>query len=478
MNIVIAGGGAAGWLTALTLQKVFKNVPAKITLIESEVVGILGAGEGSVPLLTGFLFNSLELPVKEFIKETNSVFKLGISFENWNGDGKKYFHPFANREDRDLIKKMLSQNNSLINHNLCQNGYKGISPYAINKNEIWESILNHSYHFDAHLVANFLRKHALLRGVHRVEGKITSFETDSNNNIKKILLDNNQAINCSFVFDCTGFHRLLIGKHYNTEWVSYRDYLPVKAALPFQLPQDEHILPYTHSVAMKYGWMWKIPLQHRFGCGYVFDNNFITADQAKDEIEQLLGHKVEVPRVLNFEAGRYKKVCVNNCIGIGLSVGFTEPIEATSILISILLLSKTAELAVKIMYRNDQDAKEELNRYSEEINELIMPFLYAHYLTKRDDTPFWKEFKNNTKVPTIVQELLEYQKHSSIEDNPYIKANYIFGLVNWVWVLEGLEILNKQHYSSSQTNLITNHDNHTLVTVREFLNSFNKYSLT
>ena len=473
-HIVIVGGGAAGWLTALTLQKIFKHTSNKVTLIESDEINILGAGEGSVPKLTGFLFNTLELPVNEFIKETNSVFKYGISFENWNGDGEKYFHPFTGYTELKTINELLNQNQRLIEHPFPQYAYKGISPFGKNKHtDKWENFMGHSHHFDAHLVAKFLRKHALLRGVNRVEGKVRGVETDIKNNIKKIILEDNSTVHSTFVFDCSGFHRLLIGKHYNTRWLSYQDYLPVKAALPFQLPQDEHILPYTHAIAMKFGWMWKIPLQNRFGCGYVFDTDYITPEQAKLEVEEVLQCDVEVPRVLSFNAGRYEKVSVNNCIGIGLSVGFTEPIEATSILISILLLTKTARVLQKIL-KNDQSARDELNDYAQEINEATVPFLYAHYLTRRDDSLFWKEFRHKNKPPELVQDVLMRQQYLTVEDDNYINTNPMFTTTNWVWVMEGLGLLNKSLYPKNNSYLpdspYLKFNNYNTFTVREFLN--------
>lgn len=476
MNLIIVGGGTAGWLSALTLQKIFRNLPVNITLVESEDIGIVGVGEGSVPFLTTFLFNSLELPLREFIKETNSAFKLGISFENWNGDNQKYFHPFSSAEINN-IKGFLGQNKPLIEHPHPQFAYRGMSPFAVNKTtNKWESILAHSYHFDAHLVASFFRKHALARGVKRVQGKIQTLKTDKDNNITKILLDNNTELDSTFVFDCTGFHRLIIGKHYNTKWVSYQDYLPIKLGLPFHLPQDDHILPYTHAVAMKYGWMWKIPLKHRFGCGYVFDSNYITPDQAKEEVEQLLGYEINATRTIDFKAGRYEQMCRNNCIGIGLSIGFTEPIEATSILTSMLMLTKLSKLAVRIILKNEQSAKDELNNYFEEINNLIVPFLHAHYLTKRDDSLFWKEFKHNTKTPPVIQELLERQKHTPIEQINIVQYNYIFGFVNWVWVLEGLGLLNKSFYLPEEINPSFDLQNYNLVTTRQFLNTIDEHA--
>ena len=452
-SVVVVGGGAAGWLTALVLKKFTPT--QKITLIESKEIGILGAGEGSVPLLATLLFDYLKLSPVEFYKKTNATFKYGISFENWNGDNEKFFLSFTTANWGKKIYSDASLDDTLVS-NTAFNYFLNnrLSPFIKDEHtKQYRFQLPHSYHFDAHLLADFLKEEAIKRGIIHLEGKVINFEANEENCITNILLEGGQNVSCDFVYDCTGFKRLLIGKFYQTRWKSYSDRLPVKKALPFQLKiNNNKFLTCTHAIALKHGWVWQIPLQNRYGCGYVFDSDYITPDQAKTEIEQHFGHEVTVPRIIDFNAGAYEKVCVKNCIAIGLSMGFTEPLEATSILLTILQLNFLRDgYNLRHIYSYDQKTIEKFNNYMNEVNESVVNFLHMHYLTDRKDSLFWQEFRVKNKTPKVVQNIIERNNGPADEKNLYPSNPYaVFGVESWKIVLNGLDLINKLPFQKEQ----------------------------
>ena len=297
-------------------------------------------------------------------------------------------------------------------------------------------MISYSYHFDATLMANFLRKKAEERGVKRIEGTVNDFINDKDGNINTIKLTDDITIsNIDFVFDCSGFKRLIIGKHYEGEWISYENQLKVNCAIPFFLEKEPDIIkPYTDAIAMKYGWMWKIPLQSRYGCGYIFDKNYINENEAKKEVEEMLGQEIKINKIINFDAGRYKDVWIKNCISIGLSAGFTEPIEATSIWTAISQLSYLTKM--NFTYPSEM-FREEYNEYFGNFNDSVLDFLYYHYLTDRDDTPFWKDYKESTIIPKTLEKKLKKWKERTpnIFDKGIVET---FPIISYIEVGLGL----------------------------------------
>jgi tryptophan halogenase len=313
-----------------------------------------------------------------------------------------------------------------------------------------------SFHFDAHALAAFLRKIAEQRGIKRIEGIVSSVD-DENGYITGINIED-LKIATDFVFDCSGFRRLLIGKHYGTKWISYQDHLKVKAAIPFFLPQDDNnIFPYTRSIAMKNGWMWQIPLQHRIGAGYIFDSDFIDQDQAHREAEEFLGHAIDPIKLIKFDAGRFDQMWVMNCLAVGLSSGFTEPIEATSIMLTTVQLSLLNSFAGGIIHRS-HEAIEKYNQVISDINNHTMDFLSFHYATKRDDSEFWKSLRDHNFLPDNLKEqivLWEDQIPTSLDNHSYWDQ---FTADNYLLVGHGLGIFDNNRWSEyfSSFNAINN----------------------
>jgi len=455
-NITIIGGGTAGWLTALTMLQAGPP-DHKIVLIESDEVGILGAGEGTVPFFPTHMFRVLGLDFYDFYKRTNATFKYGTRFVNWNNDGKDYLNSFTHPNKLDLLKRILESVNKKqpIKDNCFF--YKNLknTPFSYNKQTgTYDMIMPYAFHFDAILLAEYLKEVAIARGAIRIEGKVKAFKSDNNGNINNIILESGQQVKTSFLFDCTGFKRMIIGEYYRSNWISYAKHLPAKKAIAFQHKIDlDNYNNCTDAIAMKYGWMWKIPLQSRYGSGYVFDSDHITPDGAKKEVEQLLGHEIDVARTFSFEAGMYGKICVKNCIAVGLSTGFAEPLEATSLWATLMLLEAGIKQNFKNIFINvnDQKPKDALNNFYAEIVKQFLPAIQVHYLTKRKDTPFWKDFKKNNVILDSITELIKRHKTIPLELDPLINESKAppFGVEQWTMIFEGQGLLNKKLYPSS-----------------------------
>jgi tryptophan halogenase len=463
MKIVIVGGGTAGWITALYAKKVYPN--HKVLLIESEEIGILGAGEGTTPHLVE-LFDFLNIPFSNLVKNCDATVKNGIKFSNWSEKNNGYIHPFysnslASNDYNFYINNHLENDtgfshiysskfdHNLENYSLIQKISNNFSvPFIKNneknvKNEIlkFNHLSSWSFHFNARTLAQYLRKIGEDRGIIRIEGIVKKIILDNNGFIKEILL-NDEKIKTHFVFDCTGFKRLIIGNFYKTKWKSYAESLPAKKAIPFFLNIDEKIPPYTESIAMNYGWMWKIPLQNRYGCGYVFDSNFISDEQAQKEIQSFIGKEIDFSKIFSFDAGHYEKVWVKNCLAVGLSSGFIEPLEATSLWQIQSTLTNFFRLYKNIDNTNEENTKI-VNKYYNDQTDEIVNFLYLHYLTNKKNTDFWKNFKNNNKTPDFIKHVLHVIKERQIDELDFIGNNKTFNLSSYFYVLVGNEIIKK-----------------------------------
>ena len=461
-NIVIVGGGTAGWLTALYAKRIFPD--DNITLIESAEIGILGAGEGSTRQLIKIL-SHLNIQIEDLIKETKCTIKTGIKFTNWSKEKDYYYHDFTHEgsafdescfrvEDDNfdfpilkyerLLNIVEKNKNSSVNDEYSDNNLLPFTFLEEKENEksslhFWTKESGHSIHFDARLLASFLSKVGVARGINLIENTIVNIQTDENNNIIALELNDNNSILVDFVFDCSGFARLIIGKHYNSKWQSFSEYLPMKRALPFFIDIDtENIPSYTEAIAMDYGWMWKIPLQHRYGCGYVFDSDYINEDQAQEEIEKFLGFKPTYPKTNGksfvFDPGCFEEIWINNCLAVGLSSGFLEPLEATSIGQSILLLQRFFMQKHKI-FSNDIETKKLFNEYYIRDTKSIVDFLSLHYTTNKDNSDFWINFdKNNKKSQNLLNNLhiLKNSVLTKLYDEIWFSKNsyYIVALGN------------------------------------------------
>ena len=454
-KLVVLGGGTAGWLTALFFKKHFPA--ADVTVIQSNDIGIVGVGEATTPRILGMLEN-LNINYIELLKETRGTIKNGISFENWNGDGKKYFHGFDEKLSDFVIPNIFNYGcfdfylKNLINKKNDLNEYN-YSAKVSYEDKVDLNNINIALHFDTNLLSKYLQKVGTERLIKTIEGRFQNVITDENNFIRKIVLEDGTEILCDFVFDCTGFARLLIGKHYNTPWKSYKDNLPMKKGIPFYLDYNGSIPPYTQAIAMKYGWCWKIPLQHRFGSGYIFDSDYIDENQALDEAEQFFGTKIKVNRVIPFEAGRYEQYWVKNCMALGLSSSFIEPLESTSIFLTIKQLFATTQYFNEFE-RCDEKSIKQFNDLCAGVMDDALNVVYLHYMTKRDDSPFWKDFRNNYKPPEKFVELLEKLKESNVRYTDITTPDAPFVLYSYLQIANGLDLFEKPFDNTNYENTI------------------------
>lgn len=477
-NIVIAGGGTAGWLTALAVHSYLPD--RNIVLIESDEIGILGAGEGTVPHFVYTMLPIINLKLEDLINNVKATIKSSIKFTNWSNKKEHYYHIFDGHRNSsldvlnnikynttsNLLTSLFRENKSLNDNEfismLCE---EGKVPFLEKENE-YEFVGAHAVHFDARALASYLKKVALERGVKRKEGIINSFKT-KNKNISKVVLKDGEEIESDFIFDCTGQQRLIIGKHYNSKWKSYKDNLPVNRALPFFIPysEDHNPAPYTEAIAMKYGWIWKIPVQGRYGCGYVFDSHYISDEEALKEAAEYFNTEINSPKQFSFEAGTYEEIWKNNCVAVGLSQGFIEPLEATSIFVSCLTLLDVLS-DISFLEKYNQNYVDEINlRFRSRMQE-ILDFIYFHYITTRSDTDFWKNFTSNNKMPDTLQDRLQRWKYR-VPNNLDDKPEHIFGKENWLQVGQGIHYYNDKIFNDYYSN--------NKIVDKEFINKAQKY---
>ena len=481
-DITVVGGGTAGWLTALYAKVVFPT--KKITVIESPNVSILGAGEGTVPPIISLL-DILEIPVSLLIKEAGSTIKNGVKFTNWNNGGEtdvfyNCFVPYGNLSEYSIPMERHSSGTPVVYPLAVAEGLKNTEwsymasissmdkvpfrsreQYDPTSNPIYryEPMGNFAIHFDALRLAKILKEIALERGIVYIEGHVVDTTENEHGEVNQLKLEHGAGIDTDFVFDCTGFNSIFAEK-FDNKWISYSDHLTVNAAMPFSLEIEEPTPPYTEAVAMKYGWMWKIPLEGRYGCGYVFDSNHISEEEARQEIIDYLGYEPTWPRetAIRFESGRREEPWKKNIITVGLSSSFVEPLEATSIWSSFVSLSRLFG-NTELIYKKDQKLVDEYNKEAGEINDDLLKFIYFHYMSGRADTEFWKHYTREN-APENLKTMLDYLDYRNykfedfgIKDQYPMDAYYNIGLgIKYKPMLDNLKEFEFYHFAKTHLN--------------------------
>lgn len=450
LNLVIVGGGTAGWMTAAALAQACKDRVAKITLIESDDIGTVGVGEATIPPIQ--VYNHyLGLDVKDFVQKTHATFKLGIEFKDWTRQGHRYLHQFG-----PIGMEMLGGVG--FHHfwlKLRQEGFDtDIEEYSPNAMAARlgrfmladgkdPNPLNYAYHFDASLYARYLRHYAESRGVIRQEGKIVAVEQNEETGfVTRLRLEGDQRIGGDFFIDCSGFRGLLIEETLGAGYEDWSHWLPCDRAVAVPCESGQDWEPYTRSTAREAGWQWHIPLQHRVGNGYVFASNFLSDERAaEDLLTQLEGRPLADPRFLRFKAGRRKKSWSKNVLAIGLASGFLEPLESTSI--HLIQTAIFRFLTLFPLSQGDPASEEEFNRLSKIEMEHVRDFIIFHYkATERDDSELWKH-TSSMSIPESLQFKIDLFRHRGRVAR--FNEQLIFQEANWVPVFLGQNIV-PQHY--------------------------------
>lgn len=446
--LVVVGGGTAGWLTALLAKK---YCPEKnVVVVASEEIGILGAGEGTVPHFIEVL-NLLDISPRDIIKNCSGTIKLGIDFVNWNGDGESYWHGFDTTAESISFAHMDSE--TVAYALVTKNGLDALSlgnrlttenkvPFLYDSPSALTPIGFFGLHFDAHLLAKFLKATAISRGVTYINDELLDADLTPEGHIGLLKFKNTPAVAPLFVFDCTGLRRVLIGGKFKSEWVSYKDQLICTKAMPFFIPHAGDAAPVTSAIAMKYGWVWRIPTQDRYGCGYVFDGEKLSVDDAKKEIETHFNISLPAPRVFDFSPGCYKTPLKNNCLAVGLAHSFIEPMEATSIWGTCLMLLDF--FSAQGVSNFSPAFQKSFNTAAERLTGTFKSFILAHYRTNRTDTDFWRGLANSTD-PDI-----ETCKNS-IENHLFTKrVGIAFQPISWGVILTASSSLDKDKVVRAQ----------------------------
>ncbi|MDE1915787.1 MAG: tryptophan 7-halogenase [Sphingomonadales bacterium] len=422
-SVLIVGGGTAGWMTAAMLSRaVQKN--CTITLVESEEIGTVGVGEATIPPIR--LFNqTLGIAEGDFLKATQGTFKLGIEFVNWGRQGHRYFHPFGpHGRDFDMVPlhqhwlKARSQGEtaSLDDHAmawvLARQG-KFTHPSPDPRSPL--STFDYAYHFDAGLYARFLRAYAEGQGVRRIEGKIAGARLRGQDGfVAAVAMEDGRQIEADLFIDCSGFRGLLIEQTLGTGYEAWSHWLPCDRAVAMPCETSGEPAPYTRSTAQEAGWQWRIPLQHRTGNGYVFCSSFMETERAAELLAQRLdGKALGDPRSLRFTTGMRKLHWNRNVVAIGLSSGFLEPLESTSI---HLIQANIAKLIALFPDRDfDPATRDEYNRVAAIEMERIRDFIILHYkLTRRDDHELWRYCAAMDVPDTLQLKIDHFRRHGRL----------------------------------------------------------------
>ncbi|WP_379920592.1 tryptophan halogenase family protein [Erythrobacter sp. R86502] len=398
-TIVIVGGGSAGWMTAAALSHAVGNT-CKITLIESEAIGTVGVGEATIPPIRHFN-QRLGIDETTFVRETQGSYKLGIEFVDWGKLGHSYFHPFgqygAEFDQVPFYHHWMREHlagrtdGPIDDFSMCWAMAKaGKFAHPSPDRRLIQSTFDYAYHFDAGLYAAFLRRFAEARGVTRIEGKVVDTALRAEDGfIQAVALDNGMRIEGELFIDCSGFRGLLIEEALGAGYDNWQHWLPCDRAVAVPCERGD-FTPYTRSTAREAGWQWRIPLQHRTGNGYVHCSEFISEDEAAATLlSNLDGKALADPRTLRFVTGKRRKFWDRNCVAIGLSAGFMEPLESTSLhLIQYAILRLIALLPDNSM---SPLLAREYNAQTTLEYERIRDFLILHYkATERQDSDLWR----------------------------------------------------------------------------------------
>ncbi|WP_338243490.1 tryptophan halogenase family protein [Aurantiacibacter hainanensis] len=447
-RVVIVGGGTAGWMAAAAMSRFFNDGRRSITVVESEAIGTVGVGEATIPPIRNF--NAmLDIPENEFLKATKGTFKLGIEFVDWGRLGDRYFHPFGEYGHEfhgiafhQLYLRELSQSgdaagdiSSYSMSCMAARMRRFGRPSSTAQSAVSE--INYAFHFEASLYAAYLRKLAERQGTVRKEGRIVrSRRNGETGNIESVELEDGSIVGGDLFIDCSGFRGLLIEDELETGYEDWSHWLPVDRAIAVPTANLGTPDPFTRATARSAGWQWRIPLQHRTGNGHVFCSEYLEESEACDILlANVEGEVLAQPRTLRFTTGMRKRAWNHNVVSLGLSSGFIEPLESTSI---HLIQNGIARLFA--LFPDNPISpleRDEYNRGMRELYEDVRDFIILHYkATQRDDTPFWRYVRDMEVPESLSRKIDLWRLHGRV----FRENAELFAQPSWIAVMLGQNI--------------------------------------
>lgn len=459
-QVVIVGGGTAGWMTAASLSKHYQHV--KITLVESSDIGTVGVGEATIPSIRRF-YHALGMQDLEVLKATQGTCKLGIEFKNWHTQGESFLHPFGLYGQSVqgvpfhhywLKMKQLGFASDFADYSLgCTLAMNDKFTTPSTKPPSTLSIFDWALHFDASLFAKHMRAYAEKNGVTRIDGKISKVELRPDNGfIDSVVLESGEAIGGDLFIDCSGFRGLLIEQALHTGYEDWSHWLLCDRAVAVQSELVSKAKPRTISTAHQAGWQWTIPLQHRQGNGHVYASDYISDDEAANVLTSNIdGPLITDLNLFKFTPGRRNKAWVKNCVAMGLAAGFLEPLESTSI-----AMIETAIERLRMLFPDksmNQACIDEFNDMSKLEWERVRDFIILHYHANgRNDSDFWKQVRT---IP--IPETLQHKINMFKARGHLVKYRWeIFQPTSWLALYDGNKIY-PESYDPMVDNLPTDY---------------------
>lgn len=461
-NILVVGGGTSGWLTANYLARHMgdgREGGVNITLIESSDIPTIGVGEATIPPIKTIV-SILGFDEAEFMRETSATFKLAIKFDNWLHGADKvgdiahsYYHTFGKFQQVNgdlmapywVMDRERSGKNyvdyAMVEGGICDGGR---GPKRITDPQ-FTGPMEYAYHFDAGRLAELLKKRGKERGITQVIATVEDVELAENGDIAVVKTKEAGDFTADLYIDCTGFHARLIEKAMGTEFTSMNDVLFCNSAVACQIPYEtekDPIPPYTTATAHTEGWTWDIPLNNRRGVGYVYSNKYADKDKAEALLREYLGPRGDDLNVwhIDIRTGKRRQQWKGNCVSVGLSAGFIEPLESTGIFLVDMALRWLAEF-ISTTDKFEVAARDFNSRMNEMYADII-DFIKLHYaITKRTDTDFWIDNANpDTWTDTLRDKLESWQRRVP---GLYEFSGFpqVFGLTNHLQVLYGMDYL-------------------------------------
>ena len=444
-KLVIVGGGTAGWMTAALLSKTFGDT-LDITLVESDEIATVGVGEATIPPILTYN-EALKLDENDFLKATGGTIKLGIEFHGWGRPGERYMHAFGGIGHHHglspfvhyfLRAKANGSSDRLWDYSLNERAARAGKFGRLPRIEGTPLAgLNYAYHFDAALYARYLRKVAERQGVVRREGKVVDVGLRATDGfVERLVMADGGVVDGEMFIDCSGFRALLIGDAMGVPYLDWSHWLPCDRAIAVQTENVGEPRPYTQSIAHQAGWQWRIPLQHRTGNGHVFSSRYIGDDDAAATLmANLEGRAITDPRVIRFTTGRRETFWTKNVVAIGLSSGFLEPLESTSIHLVQSAAVKLATLFPDAAFEPAYAA--EYNRQVIAEYDGIRDFIILHYhANQRDDSAMWRDCREMAVPDSLARRIALFRETGRI----FREQNELFHEVGWLQVMMGQNI--------------------------------------